>query len=146
MLFYLSMNTRPDIAFVVRQVAWFNSNPMQSHASAVKMIIRYLSTTSDKGITFTLPLISRLIVMWMQTSLDYMEENLRTYLQVPTLILDTSCSSVPTHLEKLTLNRYCTQHLPCRIYCPLIRNSKPHHHPMSSPRTCTLPTHCLHNS
>ena len=53
MFLYLSMNTRPDIAFAVSRVAWFNSNPKQSHASAVKMIIRYLSATSDKGIIFT---------------------------------------------------------------------------------------------
>ena len=53
MLFYLSMNTRPDIAFAVSQVAQFNSNPKQSHTSAVKMIIRYLLATSDVGIIFT---------------------------------------------------------------------------------------------
>ena len=45
MLLYLSMNTRPDIAFEVSQVAQFTSNHKQSHASAVKMIIRYLSAT-----------------------------------------------------------------------------------------------------
>ena len=50
MLLYLSTNTRPDIVFAVSQVA---SNPKQSHASAVKMIIRYLSATSGKGIIFT---------------------------------------------------------------------------------------------
>ena len=49
MLLYLSMNTRPDIAFAVSQVAQFTSNPKQSHASAVKMIIRYLSATSDEN-------------------------------------------------------------------------------------------------
>ena len=53
MLIYLSTNTRPDIAFAFSQVAWFNSNPKQSHESAVKMIIRYLSVTSDKGMIFT---------------------------------------------------------------------------------------------
>ena len=37
MLLYLSMNTRPDIAFAVSLVAWFTSNPKQSHASAVKI-------------------------------------------------------------------------------------------------------------
>ena len=52
-LLYLSTNTRQDIAFAVSQVAQFNSNPKQSHAPAVKMIIRYLSATSDKGIIFT---------------------------------------------------------------------------------------------
>ena len=53
MLLYLSNNTRPDIAFAVSQVAQFNFNPKQSHASAVKMIIRYLLATSDQGIIFT---------------------------------------------------------------------------------------------
>ena len=53
MLLYLSMNTRSDIAFAVSQVAQFASNPKQSHASAVKIIIRYLSATSDQGIIFT---------------------------------------------------------------------------------------------
>ena len=50
MLLYLSTNTRPDIAFAVSQATQFTSNPKQSHASAVKMIIRYLSATSDQGI------------------------------------------------------------------------------------------------
>ena len=49
MLLYLSMNTRPDIAFAVRQVARFSYSPKQSHASAVKQIVRYLSRTWDKG-------------------------------------------------------------------------------------------------
>ena len=67
MLLYLSVNTRPGIAFAVSQVAQFNSNPKQSHASTVMMIIRYLSATSDKGIIFTPTTDSRLIVMWMVT-------------------------------------------------------------------------------
>jgi hypothetical protein len=49
MLLYLTTNTRPDIAFAVSQVARFNHNPKQSHARAVKMIVRYLSGTKDKG-------------------------------------------------------------------------------------------------
>ena len=49
MLLYLSNNTRPDIAFAVSQVARFTHNPKKSHASAVKMIVRYLAGTSDKG-------------------------------------------------------------------------------------------------
>ena len=53
MLLYLSTNTRPDITIAVSQVAQFNSNPKQSHASAVKMLIRYLSPASDKGIICT---------------------------------------------------------------------------------------------
>ena len=34
------------------EIAQFSSNPMQSHASAVKMTIRYLLATSEKGIIF----------------------------------------------------------------------------------------------
>lgn len=49
MLLYLSSNTRPDIAFAVSQVCRFSSNPKQSHASAVKTIVRYLIRTRDKG-------------------------------------------------------------------------------------------------
>jgi hypothetical protein len=49
MLLYLATNTRPDISFAVSQVARFNHNPKQSHAQAVKMIIRYLSRTKEMG-------------------------------------------------------------------------------------------------
>ena len=50
MLLYLSTNTRPDIAFAVSQVCRFGHSPKQSHATAVKMILRYLKGTSNKGI------------------------------------------------------------------------------------------------
>ena len=49
MLLYLSTNTRPDITFAVSQVARFSHNPKQSHASAIKGIVRYLHKTCDKG-------------------------------------------------------------------------------------------------
>ena len=49
MLLYLSTNTRCDIAFAVSQVARFSSNPKQSHATAVKSIIRYLKGTKQNG-------------------------------------------------------------------------------------------------
>ena len=49
MLLYLSTNTRPDITFAVSQVARFSSNPKQSHATAVKTILRYLKRTRTKG-------------------------------------------------------------------------------------------------
>ena len=50
MLLYLSTNTRPDIAFAVSQVARFvGHNPKESHASAVKTIVRYLHRTRDMG-------------------------------------------------------------------------------------------------
>ena len=53
MLLYLSTNTRPDIAFAVSQVARFSNDPKQSHATAVKVIVRYLVGTKDKGTVVT---------------------------------------------------------------------------------------------
>lgn len=52
MLIYLSTNTRPDITFAVSQVARYGNNPKQSHARAVKKILRYLRGTSNFGIRF----------------------------------------------------------------------------------------------
>jgi hypothetical protein len=54
MLLYLSTNTRPDISFAVSQAGRFAANPKQSHAKAVKTIVRYLKRTYDKG-TIILP-------------------------------------------------------------------------------------------
>ena len=53
MLLYLSTNTRPDITYAVSQVVRFGSNPKQSHAYAIKMIVRYLAGMADKGTIFT---------------------------------------------------------------------------------------------
>ena len=50
MLLYLSTNTRPDIAFAVSQVCRFSHEPKKSHAQAVKIILRYLKKTSEKGL------------------------------------------------------------------------------------------------
>lgn len=52
MLLYLSNNTRPDITMAVSQVARFTHAPRESHAIAVKRIVRYLVGTADKGIIF----------------------------------------------------------------------------------------------
>ena len=49
MLLYLSMNTRPDITFAVSQAARFTHSPKKGHAAAIKMIVRYLKRTEDKG-------------------------------------------------------------------------------------------------
>jgi hypothetical protein len=49
MLLYLSTNSRPDICFAVSQVARFTHSPKQSHATAVKTIVRYLFGTRDRG-------------------------------------------------------------------------------------------------
>jgi hypothetical protein len=49
MLLYLCTNTHPDISFAVSQAARFSSAPKQSHATALKTIVRYLAGTADKG-------------------------------------------------------------------------------------------------
>jgi Reverse transcriptase (RNA-dependent DNA polymerase)/GAG-pre-integrase domain len=50
MLMYLSNNSRPDIAFAVHQCARFTHFPNQSHAVAVKSIVRYLIGTRTQGL------------------------------------------------------------------------------------------------
>jgi hypothetical protein len=52
MLLYLSGNSRPDICFAVNQAARFTHDPKQSHAQAVKRIVRYLIGTRSKGLIF----------------------------------------------------------------------------------------------
>ncbi|KDR67838.1 hypothetical protein GALMADRAFT_146848 [Galerina marginata CBS 339.88] len=50
-LMHIAVNTRPDIAFAVQQVAQFMSNPGQPHWKAVKRIIAYFKTTRDLTLT-----------------------------------------------------------------------------------------------
>ena len=52
MLLYLSGNSRPDIAFAVNQAARFTHDPKDSHAVAVKRIVRHLIATRERGLTF----------------------------------------------------------------------------------------------
>ena len=49
---FLEKSTRPDISFVVHQLARFVTNPKQSHGHAIKHLARYLLGTRDKGIVF----------------------------------------------------------------------------------------------
>jgi hypothetical protein len=49
MLIYICTNTRLDVSFTVSQVAKYSKEPKQSHATAVKTIIRYLKQTPEKG-------------------------------------------------------------------------------------------------
>ena len=115
MLLYLSMNTRPDIAFAVIQVAWFTSNPKHSHASAVKMIIRYLSATSDQGIVLTPTTVFKVdcYVDADFAGLHGRELQELLYRIHHVLLL------LPSHLEKATSNRDNPQHLPFTEYVPL---------------------------
>ena len=53
-LLYLSLWTRPDIAFAVSSVARFCSKPEQQHWTAVKRIMRYLNGTINLGLLYTI--------------------------------------------------------------------------------------------
>ena len=55
-LMYLVTNTRPDLAKSVCFLARFVEHPGQSHESAIKRVLRYLSSSLDKGIKFASPL------------------------------------------------------------------------------------------
>ena len=46
---------RPDIIFAVSQAARFTHEPKQSHAAAVKTIVRNLAKTADKGMSVKKP-------------------------------------------------------------------------------------------
>ena len=52
-LLYLSIGTRPDIAFAVSNVAKFCSNPTKRHCTAVKRIFRYIKGTPVFGLLYT---------------------------------------------------------------------------------------------
>jgi Reverse transcriptase (RNA-dependent DNA polymerase) len=47
---FLEKSTRPDIAYAVHQCARFCQDPKVEHTKAVKLIVRYLKGTHDKGI------------------------------------------------------------------------------------------------
>jgi hypothetical protein len=50
---FLANNSRPDIAFATHQCARFTHNTKQSHATAVKTIVRYLKGTRTRGLIFS---------------------------------------------------------------------------------------------
>ena len=52
-LLWLSLGSRPDIAYAVSQVAKFNGNPGPTHWTAVLRIFRYLSHTRMYGLTYS---------------------------------------------------------------------------------------------
>ena len=52
-LLYLSVATRPDIAFAVSSAAKFSAKPGKQHWTAVKRIMRYLKGTVNLGLIFT---------------------------------------------------------------------------------------------
>lgn len=51
-LLYLSLQTRPDIAYAVSHLAQFSANPQPEHYLCAARILRYLNGTRDQGILF----------------------------------------------------------------------------------------------
>lgn len=52
-LMYASVNTRPDIAFAVSQLARVVSRPLQEHLDAAERLVRYLGSTSRVGLQYS---------------------------------------------------------------------------------------------
>ena len=52
-LLYLSVRTRPDIAFSVGCLAQFSSAPSEKHFIAIKRVLRYLKGTINYGIMYS---------------------------------------------------------------------------------------------
>ena len=50
---YIYGITRSDIIFAVNQCEEYSVDTKQSHGESVKMIVRYLNKTKDKGLVFT---------------------------------------------------------------------------------------------
>ena len=51
-IMYLMVCTRPDIAYAISKLARHLDNPTHEHLTAVKRLLRYLSATRKKSITF----------------------------------------------------------------------------------------------
>ena len=51
-LMYLSLCTRPDIAYAIGNLAKFSGNPNKHHWTALKRVLRYLKDTLDYGILY----------------------------------------------------------------------------------------------
>lgn len=51
-LMYLAYDTRPDIAFAIRQLSKYNSNPKKGHLQAAKRVVRYLKRTMQLRLVY----------------------------------------------------------------------------------------------
>lgn len=51
-LMYLVTGTRPDIAYAVGKLAQYCEQPLRSHWTAVKRVLRYIKGTHDRGLTY----------------------------------------------------------------------------------------------
>ena len=51
-LLYLSLGTRPDVAYAVIKLVQYNSNPSVAHYKAALTIVRYIAWTPDYRLVF----------------------------------------------------------------------------------------------
>lgn len=51
-LMYLVYGTRSDIAFAVRQLSKYNSNPRKNHLQVVKKVVQYLKGTMQLRLVY----------------------------------------------------------------------------------------------
>ncbi len=51
-LLYLSLGTRPDIAYAVIKLAQYSSNPSVAHYKAALTVVRYIAWTPDYRLVF----------------------------------------------------------------------------------------------
>ena len=51
-LTWLSIMTRPDIAYATNKLSQFNHNPTPTHMLAAKRVVRYLAGTRELGIRY----------------------------------------------------------------------------------------------
>ena len=52
-LLFLTLGTRPDIAYIIIKLSRFTANPSYTHATIAKRVLQYLKGTKDQGVTYT---------------------------------------------------------------------------------------------
>lgn len=107
MLTYLSVTSRPDIAYAVHLCTCFSTSPKCSHELAIRCIIRYLKGAADKGY-FLQPTAKKTLDYYIDTDfageLDTTNISRSSISLVQDRICDTFCS-LPLTLGIKTTNR-----------------------------------------
>ena len=119
-LMYLSVCTRPDIAYAVNSLARFTSSPTKEHWTALKCLLRFLKGTPKHGIFFTLQRTDQVPVSVMLT-----QNGLETWMIASQLQTIFFCSVVGQSYGKVKNNvvSHCQQQKLNMLLCPaLLKN------------------------